>query len=389
MINDFLRESLTVYWTTKDITTLIIEIDNFKESEMFFEKGTFIIPFTGNNTYDTKITSIIFDYNQSSEILTEEILTIPIYLLIEQINIQSYPLSEIKLAQHKSPITSGEICILEISRECGFLSYNLLMDTILAEELNNNEYNVLTHVGFAPQYATFYKSALFHTCYAGLIYRETQAVRKFVSNGGGYIGSCYGANMASTGNKFGPITIHLKRVAYYPKIPSFCCYGLADYICINPEKILKYTQVKILNETHPVAYNLDKYIWDYHYGGSQIVPIDKNIQIIANYENSGTNLDNTPSWISSNFGMGRIVTFGTHPEIMAFYKTNKSHLGKTIISNSLFYTTAKDIIDLQIIYSRSLTFIEDIYNKTVDIQINIDPEKVDPSSEYKKYVKAQ
>ena len=35
---------------------------------MFFEKGSFIIPFTGEDVIDAKINSIIYDYNESSEI---------------------------------------------------------------------------------------------------------------------------------------------------------------------------------------------------------------------------------------------------------------------------------------------------------------------------------
>jgi len=53
MINDFLREQIPVFWATTNITVLT------NEMEQNFYKGTFIIPFTGNNTLDTKLTAII------------------------------------------------------------------------------------------------------------------------------------------------------------------------------------------------------------------------------------------------------------------------------------------------------------------------------------------
>lgn len=373
MINDLLRGQLSVYWMTTNITISVREINNDDELELFFEKGTFIIPFTGDDIQDTKITTIIFDYNQSSEIEDDNELTIPVYILIEQINIQVYPLSEVKIAQHKNKVSTGEICFLEISRECGFLSYELLIDNIISDKLNNDDFNVLTHAGGVPEYATFYKTGAFYTLYSDLRYRVSTAVRKFVSNGGGYIGACYGANMAGSGHQVGPMTVHFKRSAYNPKLPSIVFYCLADYVGVNAPGELGYIQVKIVNDSHPVSFNLDEITWDLHIGGSGFDRIGENVEVIANFHNTNTYMDDTPSWVSSNFGNGKVVAFSPHPEINAFFKTNMSYIGKTTISNALFYTTAKEVITLQLTHSRLFTFIEEILDKTVDIPIDIKP----------------
>ncbi len=369
MINDILREEIPVFWTATDIMTSVKEIGQELPAEMSFEKGTFIIPFTGDDVQDIKITAIIVDYNQSSEIEDDNTIRIPVYFLMEQIETQVYPLSEVKLAQHKNPVSIGEICFLEISRECGFLSFELLIDNIIAEKLNNNEFNVLTHAGGGAEYATFYKTASFYMLTGDLRHRETKAVRKFVSNGGGYIGSCYGADMASSGYKLGPITIYFKRRAYNPKLPSIGIYAFADYIGKKPPGNLGEIQVKIVNDTHPVTYSLDNIVWDLHYGGSEMTHVGENVEVISQFYNTGTRMDGTPSWISTKFGNGRVVAFSPHPEIMGFYKTNKTHLGKTIISNALFYTTAKEITTLQLPHMRSPTFIEEILGETGNIQI--------------------
>jgi len=373
VVNDLLREQIPVYWTTTDATTSVKEIDESEEeTEMFFEKGTFIIPFSGDYVQDVKLTAIIFDYNISSEIETSSAVDIPVYVLLEELGVQVYPLSEVKLAQYKSPVTVGEICFLEISRECGFLSFELLFNSVIAERLNNDEFNVLTHAGAESEYATFYKIATFYTLTGDLRYGETKAVRNFVSNGGGYIGSCYGADMAGSGYKFGPITIYFKRKSYNPNLPSIGVYAFADFVSKESPGILGEIQVKIVNDAHPVAYGLDNIVWDLHLGGSEISNVGENVEVISQFYNTGTRMDGTPSWISSKFGNGRVVAFSPHPEIMGFYKTNRTHLGKTIISNSLFYTTAEEITVLQLPQTRSFAFIEEIRNETVNILIDTD-----------------
>ncbi|MCK4365405.1 MAG: hypothetical protein KAW45_05095 [Thermoplasmatales archaeon] len=377
MINDLLREQIPVYWTAEDVDASIIEINGSEEETVSFEKGTFIIPFTGNTSVDTKIIVIMCDYNYSSEIEEDNELKISVYILREPLsNVHVYPLSEVKLAQHKSPITVGEICFLEISSECGFLSFELLIDSVIAEKLNNNEFNVLTHAGGVPDYATFYKieppTMVFYALYSDLKYRVSTAVRKFVSNGSGYIGSCYGADVAGSGHKFGPVTIHFKRVAYNPKLPSIVYYGLADYISLRPHVDTEQTQVKIVNDTHPVSYRLGEVTWEYNGGGPGFDRIGENTQVIGEFCNTDTELDGRPCWVSSKFGKGRAVAFSRHPEILGFgfYKSNRTHIGRTVISNALFYTTAKEMTALQLSHMRSLSFIEEILAETGDIQID-------------------
>lgn len=375
VVNDLLREQIPVYWTSTDATTSVKEIDEGEEeTEMFFEKGAFVIPFTGDLTQDIKITAIIYDYNQSSEIETSVSVKIPVYVLMEQIDTQVYPLSEVKLAQHKSPVTVGEICFLEISRECGFLSFELLKDSDIEEKLKNSKFNVLTHAGAGLEYATFYKSIVFRTLYASLKYKETKAVRTFVSNGGGYIGSCYGADMASSGIKMGPLTIYFKRSSNNPKLPGVVFYALVDYISIPAPKEFGLIEVKIVNNTHPVTYGLDSIVWDLHFGGSEIYNIGENVEVISQFYNTGTRMDGTPSWVSSEFGEGKVVAFSPHPEILGWKKRedNKEHFGKTVISNALFYTTAEEMTALQLFHKRSLLFVERIRDETINIPIVAD-----------------
>lgn len=243
---------------------------------MFFEKGAFIIPFTGEDSKDIKITAILIDYNQSIEIEENKITNIPAYILLEQIEVNVYKLNEVKLAQHKNPVSVGEICFLELSRKSGFLSFELLFDNVIPEKLNNDDFNLLTHAGAMTLYATFYKTAAFYTFYSDFKYRISTAVREFVANGGAFIGSCYGANVAGSGHEVGPITIHYKRASYNPNLHTLGFYSIADYVGTPPPGKLFYIQIKIVNNSHPLTFNLDEITWDLHMGGSGFDRVGKN-----------------------------------------------------------------------------------------------------------------
>ncbi|MCK4365466.1 MAG: hypothetical protein KAW45_05405 [Thermoplasmatales archaeon] len=144
MINDLLREQISVYWTAESINVIIKEMNNSaKEQNKLFESGSFIIPFTGNLTDDKKIIAIIYDYNKSSEIEIDDEQTIPIYIISEQITSQTYPLDNVKAAQFYSPITSGGFIYLELLSKCGFLNVEIFREKEIYHKLNTNDFNVL------------------------------------------------------------------------------------------------------------------------------------------------------------------------------------------------------------------------------------------------------
>ena len=152
LANDLLREQIPVFWASEYFTAYITDITLSNEEEMFFEKGTFIIPFTGNDTLDTKLLAMIWDYNQSSEIDSNSEIKVHVYLLNQAITIKSYQLSEIKIAQYQSLFADGEEHYLEVSRNCGFLTFDFLPEIILNKKLNNLAYNVIMWGGSCQGY---------------------------------------------------------------------------------------------------------------------------------------------------------------------------------------------------------------------------------------------
>jgi len=375
IVNDMLREQIPVFWTTTNITVKILEINSSEdEKNKTFEKGTFIIPFTGNDTKDKKITTIVYDYNKTSEIEIENKISIEIYIILEPITTEVFPLKDAKIAMFKNRVTVGESLFLKLLHKCGFLNYDIIWDKQINSKLNNEEYNLLIHAG------GIYDSTplLIHYVYEDIAYRESDGVRAFISDGGGYIGSCGGLTKASAGGTLFediPIPIYLKRRVYNPKLRSIGVYAISDILIRPAIKTLKENQVKIVSNSNPVTYGLDKIVWDLHCGGPEVIKVGENTEVISCFYDTGTRFDNTPSWLFSNFGEGKVVIFVNHPEI-AGIKDNTNHKsmqnsGKTAISNSIFYTTADDKTTYEKTYSQNLTYIKDTWNATKDLSENL------------------
>ena len=371
MINDFLREQIPVYWIATNGTVKVKDIENIKEEkDVFFEKGTFIIPFTTDNNTDIKISAIIFDYNQSAEINEYTNLHVPVYLLLEKMNVSGYLLSEVKIVFFKSSFNPhiSEYFFLEIARKCGFLTFEFFNEYDTKRgNLDNNMFNVLIY-GWGNRYT--YLSWFIED----IFYDVSKSIRKFVENGGGYIGSCGGPYRAacevtsnvSIGSSYRHIKYNCTRQAYNPNLNSYGLLAIADVAVEEPNILLEAIESKIVNTSHPVSYSLDPVVTDWVYGGPKYYRIGKNSEVIALFYNTSTHVDNTPSWVSSKFGKGRVVLFSTHPELVD-YEFN--HTGKTVHSNALFYTTASNVTEVNISNSKTILFILDVWEKTSNLSL--------------------
>jgi len=369
MVNDLLREKIPVFWTSEEFNSVVKRIDNNQDIEMFFEKGTFIIPLTGNIDVDKKVIVIVTNYNESSEIeeFTEKI---PIYYLLEEPSINAFELVELKILNSVNPDSWGLNYYIIKASKCGFLNFDFVDEPKLQHRLNNTTYNVVIWPGADPYPPVPPVQAFFKIIYRDLKYKISKTVRNFVSNGGGFIGSCYGAYVASSGIL--PFPVYFKVLAYNPKLPSFGIFCISDTLTRIVTKYLVLVTSRIVDNDHPIAYGLEEEVFDLHYGGPRFVQIERNSKVIARFKNStkfydgtpSTFMENTPSWVVSKFGKGRVVLFSTHPEMVdeddhippANYKEGIGN-GKKIISNSFFYSTCKDAANIRSSQPRKLSFI--------------------------------
>jgi glutamine amidotransferase-like uncharacterized protein len=373
LINDLLREKIPIYWNAEDINVDIKTINsNYINQNKLFGPGSFIIPFTGNPTDDTKIIAMMHDYNQSSEIEIIDEITIPIYIVLEQISVQAFPLNEVKVAQLYSRVTSGGFFFSELLSKCGFLNVEIIENKNIYSELNLDDFNILYHPGRLHDPLPI----VFHAFYEDIVYKESTRVRDFVNKGGGYIGVCGGLLKASANAVSGSgLFFYQKRQVYNPKLRSIGSFAIVDVLTRIPPKWTVDVQMKIIDNSSPITYGLDEIIWDSWFGGHEIIHTGKNVNVVASFHNTGTKMDGTPSWLTATFGKGKVAVFTTHPEIAAMgFGSNyecKLNNGKIIISNSLFYTTAEDKIYYQTHHSRSLTYLRGIWEVTADLTSGI------------------
>ena len=390
LINDLLRLNLSVYRAKKDFAVYSENIFFNQTKERNFQRGSYIIPFTGTDFTDSLIVSVIYDYNQTHELDSEEQSNTKTYLLLEQKNIECDRLIEPKIAQyHGKSVRYNWPSYFEIAEAGGFLNYDFLLKDELKDELNNNNYNIFIWP---------YKSD--DATYLGVLFsivnsRNTNIIRKFVRNGGGYIGTCLGAYFASSGYIVPGLTNRVRLSYFFNEnkiLPGFS-FSISDTVMkINPKALFNLYRVKIdiIKPEHPLFYAVNSTYVDF-LSSPLFAWVGKNSEVLAVFSDIETTdgkkvsdkrlrnaVINNPSWINSKFGKGEVILFTTHPDFVnnippLFEDTNwpgDPYHGRRLIHNSFFYTTSEKNISPDFIYKISKKEILNIYNKTKNIQIN-------------------
>ncbi len=388
MINDLLRENIDVFWSLESFTAFSKSF-NTNKSLIEFQQGTFIIPFQRNISKDKLITSIIIDFNISSEI-DKNNLTIEAYILTEKIEVNTLKLVEPKIAQHFDiPIRYGWPCYLQIAESGGFLNFDFLLENEVLSELNNDKYNVFMWP-YKPDPAHLNEVIISLSNK-----REFEKIRSFVREGGGYIGSCYGAYVATSG-LINPLSVFHIIQAYIPTIPFLpfsLTLSMSDSLMMEKVKVLEnlYTSYSTINDnSHPVSFGINNTVKEF-FSGPWYIWLGKNTNKISTFnkitldENKTIpkfikeEVENSPSWIISKFGQGNMVLFASHPEFVnniSLLFENRDwnrdeYYGRRVIFNSIMYTTAKKtgIVNFDIQYP--YPFIEEIKKDTINIDIEL------------------
>ena len=387
LINDLLREEITVYWSSGNFSVLSKDMDNhYSTNRIYYERGTFIVPFSGDVYKDTLATAIIYDYNKTSEI-DEDPLKIDVYKLMEPLNISGYKLIEPKIVQHLGIATRyGWPCYMQIAEAGGFLTFEFLLDNETVKELNNNDFNI-----FMWPYRSN-PATIFDVLKTGVNSNVYKAIREFVKNGGGFIGSCYGANAASSGI-ITPIPLIFLRHYYQPNLSffPFLFLSISDNI-MNYHLDHKYfyiTTIEIVNTEHPLAFGINKTAKEFFNGGwfkwlgknSDNVGIFQDITHLNGDKNVSPKLKeslmSTPTWITSSFGKGKTVQFAGHPEFVNNYSVlfenldweGDTYYGRRVIHNSLFFACSEFLDSVFIKLNYPVSFIEEVGEKTINLTL--------------------
>ena len=389
LINDLLRENVTVYWSSCNFSAMSKEINNESNiEERCYKKGDFIIAFSGDVYKDVLTTALIYDYNKTSEIEDDVFLKTELYKLMSPVSLETYKLVEPKIAQHfGTPTRYGWPTYIHIAEAGGFLNMEFLLDDETANYLNNNDFNVFIWP-YNPKTGTTFEVVKSVANKEG-----SNAIREFVRNGGGYVGSCYGAQVASSGYIL-PIPIFSLRHAYNVNLSfnfPFISLSISDTLMRQKHIIdhnLYIATSEIEDTNHPLAYGINKTVKEF-FNGALFLWLGPNSANVAtftglqNEKNSSVNpffqkkVLGTPSWVYSTFGDGKVVLFSSHPEIVnnismlleRYEWEGDPYYGRRTIHNALFYVTSNSLTDIEINNNYPISFIEEMGEKTIDLPI--------------------
>ena len=388
LVNDLLRENVEVFWTLEPSSAMCKSLTKeMSTKEIQFGRGAFIVPFMGDNSFDQLIIAVMVDYSIASEI-DRQPYVIDIFCLMDAIEISALKLVEPRIAQHFAlPVRYGWPCYLQIAEAGGFLTFDFLLDDEASSALNLRDYNVFMWP-YEPNPARLSEVALSLSNK-----RECRTVRSFVRDGGGYVGSCYGALAASSGF-LNPFSASHLLPAYFPSLPclpfSFTM-SMSDSLMTERAEALEDLYIsysRIHENTHPITFGINETVKEF-FSGPWFAWLGKNTDFISTFTeiSLGENVtvpsfiknqvEQSPSWAVSSFGKGNMVLFASHPEFInniTFLFENREwnadqYYGRRVVFNAIMYVTAKEIDIIPLDMHHPLSFIDIVREKTNSLEI--------------------
>ena len=360
LVNDLLRMNISVYWSLSNFSSYVATTASNESFFHTFSKGTVLIPFTGNQSRDVLISMIISDYAGNHEL--SRTTPIEIYMIIDSFSISVLPLNHPKIGFYFGHYI-GHMSMnayIETMVDSGFLDYQIITDETFVQKVNNSTINVLIWSGG--------NTGLSKIEYAKtLVYEKNfDRLKRFISDGGGYIGSCYGASVASSGI-FVPFSKVFSKVKM---IPSFGFLSLipSSYF---PLGYSGHNTVTFENKSHPIFFGVSNQTTTFHSSSPIFHWVQNEDDVLArltDFEVSwhipmipGINSElldtyfqsclNMPIWLSKTYGEGKIISFGDHPELCLSQSNTK------ILHNAVYFTTSKTKSDLYLRENYTLSFV--------------------------------
>ena len=376
-----------MYWLLATTEFSVLSLHNPGENNLkTIQQGAFFIPFTTEIMKNALLTALIYDYNHSHELRLPISGHVEAYLVTQPVALKARPLAEPRIAQHLgTPIRYGWPSYLQIADAGGFLSMEFLLDneTYL---LTNEEYNVFIWP-YLPDPATYQEQIETFTNLQGV-----NTVRSFVKNGGGYLGTCYGAYAASSGFIFSPLFPLALTHAYNPirsqNIPLLSLAISDTLMTVHLDVLLRsyLATIQAVDPFHPLFFGVNTTVTDFlksplfFWHGpktnilgifSDIYPRDESTPLS---QLTKTLVIGRAAWVESSFGDGIMVLFGTHPDfvnnITPLFQNRTwdgdPYYGRRVIHNALLYVTAEETLQICPQNTLSLSEIYKIRAATYD-----------------------
>ena len=361
-----LRKDVSVYWITSDLSILSKKLNNDSfSSKREFETGSYLVLMTGNKEkYNITLATSNY-YKKRYEVKIFKIVELPKILRVYKLNIP-------KIAFYNET-NVGFRSYSENLYNAGFIYQKILSRTDILQNLTKENFNIIIWGGGNNNLTDAFKV---HCSIKGFLARNK--IRRFIENGGGYVGSCYGGIMAASGGyhpiglprefpysgilKFLPLQLKLIDASVFK---GFVGIGSLSVRITNPDNPITFGLPEIIennnmlggpifierktgkSNTDVVAViedtNRDTWIWgpmmqNSIWWNSKIISYKEKIRIANRWMNYSIG---KALWVTGEFGKGKVVAFGSHPEYLSSYDPyHPVGFPPRVIYNSVFYVTS-------------------------------------------------
>jgi hypothetical protein len=383
LINQLLDKNAFILWTCENISVLTTKTPYINDTAeiRFFPTGSIAVSFTGNTSIDLSCTSLLYEFNLSKDI--------EVYHIMQDLtNLKAFKFKTPKIAHYDIPSISSFLYYNRLN-EGGFLHQDFLLRHQVVDNLTIEDYNVIIMGGQSGHF-----DIILRDHFNSIAIKSKQKIREFVESGGGYISSCHGSVMASSGYSR-PIIL-----------PRDLTYIGGKYICnifnikLIDRKVYralpggggafiesgKGVSVQIVNKSNPVSFGLPEIIDNHEYLAGPMFLENKDdvksntdsLAIIEGIDGEGWDWDfmmetlplwmikiiprelkmkffnkwvdysiGKTIWVTAKYGTGKVISFGGHPE----YPYAKSP--PRIVYNAVFFSASEgpDLYDIKESYS--------------------------------------
>ncbi len=161
-----------------------------------------------------------------------------------------------------------------------------------------------------------------------------EKIRKFVENGGNYVGVCGGAYFSSKKIIWQGNQIPMTTLGIFDGTTE----GTIDEIVPYPQ--MDMCKVVITDNTHPITKEISKDQWILYYWGPVLKPNNTEIQVLGKYD-----AVNLPAIIAFEHGKGKVFITGTHPEMEEDSNRDGVIFPDTVVNNIHYY--GEELLDDQ------------------------------------------
>lgn len=161
-----------------------------------------------------------------------------------------------------------------------------------------------------------------------------EKIRDFIRGGGGYIGICGGGYFASEKVFWREQRLPMTPLGIFPGTAK----GPMDEIVPFPDQ--EVVKVNIVDSRHPITRTEPDSIWILYYWGPIFIPNDEaEVSILARYDKG-----DYPAMIAFNYGRGRVIIIGPHPEFEED-SDRDSVIFKDTVINDVTYPSEDELDD--------------------------------------------